>query len=105
MRLRNSHLFLALGIILMAIAFVARSGLFTRKNPGEPANKYMRAALDASKIPQLSTEEAAVIAEKYNTAALMGWLVIRVTADQIKSGQALGWIEDALKLRRLHASQ
>ena len=44
-------------------------------------------------------------AEKYNTAALMGWLVIRVTADQIKSGQALGWIEDALKLRRLHARQ
>jgi FKBP-type peptidyl-prolyl cis-trans isomerase len=70
MRLRSSHLFLLLGIVLMAIAFVARSGLFTRLNPGEPANKYMRAALAASKIPQLSTEEAAVIAEKYNTATV-----------------------------------
>ncbi len=68
MRLRNSHLFLFLGIILIAIAFVARSGLFTRKNPGEPANKYMRAVMTASKTPQLSAEETAVIAEKYKTA-------------------------------------
>ena len=68
MRLRNSHLFLLLGIILIAIAFVARSGLFTRKNPGEPANKYMRDALAVPKPLQLSPEEAAVVAAKYNTA-------------------------------------
>ena len=66
--MRSSHLFLLLGIILIAIAFVARSGLFTRINPGEPANKYMRAVMTASKTPQLSAEEAAVIAEKYKTA-------------------------------------
>jgi FKBP-type peptidyl-prolyl cis-trans isomerase len=68
MRLRNSHLFLLLGIILIAIALVARSGWFTRKNPGEPANKSMREAMDTSKPPRLSAEEAAVIAAKYHTA-------------------------------------
>jgi FKBP-type peptidyl-prolyl cis-trans isomerase len=66
--MRSSHLFLLLGIILIAIAFVARSGLFTRINPGEPANKYMREAMAAAKTSQLSAEESAVIAAKYNTA-------------------------------------
>jgi FKBP-type peptidyl-prolyl cis-trans isomerase len=68
--MRNRHLFLLLGIVLIAIAFVARSGLFTRKNPGEPANKYMREAMAAPMTPQLSAEEAAVIAEKYRTATV-----------------------------------
>jgi len=37
---------------------------------------------------------------KYNNAALLGWTVLRVTADHIDSGEALAWIEDALaKLR------
>jgi len=35
-------------------------------------------------------------AEKYNEAALWGWTVLRVTGDQIKSGQAIAWIERAL---------
>ena len=70
MRLRNSHLFLLLGIALIAIAFVARSGLFTRKNPGEPANKYMREALALPKPQKLSPEEAAIIDAKYNTAVV-----------------------------------
>jgi len=68
MRLRNSHFFLLFGLILIAIAFVARSGLFIRKNPGAPANKYMRDALAVPKPLQLSPEEAAVVAAKYNTA-------------------------------------
>ena len=70
MRLRNSHLFLLLGIVLIAIAFVARSGLFTRQNPGEPANKYMREALALPKPQKLSPEEAAIIDAKYNTAVV-----------------------------------
>lgn len=34
--------------------------------------------------------------EKYNTAALLGWTVIRVTSPQIKSGELLEWIKTAL---------
>ena len=35
--------------------------------------------------------------EKYNEAALLGYRVIRVSSGHIKSGQALKWIEAALK--------
>lgn len=33
---------------------------------------------------------------KYNTATLLGWRVLRVTGEQVKSGQALTWIEELL---------
>ena len=35
--------------------------------------------------------------EKYATATVQGWRVLRVTAKQIASGQALNWIEQAVK--------
>ena len=34
--------------------------------------------------------------EKLNEAACLGWRVIRVLPEQVKSGQALGWIERIL---------
>lgn len=34
--------------------------------------------------------------EKYNNATLLGWRVIRVAKEHIKSGEALRWIEAAL---------
>jgi FKBP-type peptidyl-prolyl cis-trans isomerase len=66
--MRTVYLFIALIIALGAIAFVARSGMLSREKPGEPSNKYMREAMDTPQTPQLSTEESAVIAEKFNTA-------------------------------------
>lgn len=39
-------------------------------------------------------------AEKYNTAALRGWKVLRVTKAHIDDGSALKWIEDALLMTR-----
>jgi len=66
--MRSTYLFLALILILAAIVFAARSGLFSRQHPGEPASKYMRETMDTPKTPQLSTEEAAAIDEKYSTA-------------------------------------
>jgi FKBP-type peptidyl-prolyl cis-trans isomerase len=66
--MRSSHVFLLLAVILVAIAIVARSGILTRRNPGEPVSKYMRAVMDTPRTPQLSTEETAVIAEKFPTA-------------------------------------
>jgi len=35
--------------------------------------------------------------EKYNTAAIMGWTVIRATGEHVKKGMALAWIQEALK--------
>ena len=34
--------------------------------------------------------------EKYNTALLMGWRVLRVAGPHVKSGEALRWIEAAI---------
>ena len=34
--------------------------------------------------------------EKYNEAVILGWRVLRVTASQVKSGQALAWVKRAL---------
>ncbi len=53
------------GLVLVVIAIVVRSGALARKNPGEPINSAMRAAMEA---PQFSTEDAKIIAEKYPTA-------------------------------------
>lgn len=33
---------------------------------------------------------------KMNEARLLGWTVIEATADQVKSGEAIGWVERAL---------
>jgi very-short-patch-repair endonuclease len=35
--------------------------------------------------------------EKYAELAIAGWRLIRVTGKQVKNGQALNWIERALK--------
>lgn len=35
--------------------------------------------------------------EKYNAAAIAGWLVIRITPKHVMSGEALKWAEDALR--------
>lgn len=34
--------------------------------------------------------------EKYNEAALYGWLVIRVTPEMVKDGRAIDWLQRAL---------
>lgn len=38
--------------------------------------------------------------EKYNLAAMCGWLVLRFTKTQVQHGIALSMIQAALKLRR-----
>ena len=68
--MRSSHVFLALVVVLAAIVFAARTGFLSRKNPGEPENKYMREVMDTPATPQLSGEEAAAIDAKYNTATV-----------------------------------
>ena len=36
--------------------------------------------------------------EKYNHAALLGWRVLRVTAEMIDDGRAIDWIYEALRV-------
>lgn len=35
--------------------------------------------------------------EKYARAAILGWTVLRVTGDHVKSGQALQWLEELME--------
>lgn len=60
------YLFL-LGIVLLTIALVVRSGMLASKHPDEPLNSAMRAAM-AETAPQLSTEDATTIRRLYPTA-------------------------------------
>lgn len=63
--MRQYGILLVLGLVLAAIAFQARTGIFRRKNPGDPANKYVRQMMEN---PQLSETDAALVREKYDTA-------------------------------------
>ena len=44
--MRQYGILLILGLVLAFIAFQARTGIFRRANPGEPANKYTRAMME-----------------------------------------------------------
>ena len=59
--MRQYGILLILALVLSFIAWQARTGVFRRKNPGEPTNKYMRAAMES---PQLSEADAACYAAK-----------------------------------------
>jgi len=65
--MRNRFILILLGVVLLTIALVVRSGIFARKNPGEPINAAMRSAL-AEQAPQLSGEDAGIIRQRYPTA-------------------------------------
>jgi FKBP-type peptidyl-prolyl cis-trans isomerase len=65
---RSFFYLLLLGVALLTIALVVRSGMLARKNPGRPINSAMREALEDQGLPQLSTADAEIIAEKYGTA-------------------------------------
>lgn len=63
--MRSFVVLLLLGLVLATIAIVVRSGILARKNPGRPINSAMRMAMEA---PQLSTADAAIVAERYGNA-------------------------------------
>jgi FKBP-type peptidyl-prolyl cis-trans isomerase len=65
--MRSSFYLVLLGVALLTLAIVVRSGIFARRNPGEPINAAMRAAMSETS-PQLSTEDALMISRKYPTA-------------------------------------
>lgn len=63
--MRQFGILLILALVLGFITWQARTGVFRRATPGEPANKYMRAAMDN---PQLSEEDADIMRAQYQTA-------------------------------------
>lgn len=65
--LRSIFVLLFLGVLLLALAFVVRSGLMASKDPGEPINASMRAAL-AEERPELTTEDSLLIDRIFPTA-------------------------------------
>lgn len=58
---------LLLGVVLLTIALVVRSGMLARKNPGLPINAGMREAL-AQERPELTTHDSLIIADRYGNA-------------------------------------
>lgn len=58
---------LVLGLGLLTLGLVVRSGMMAAKDPGEPINAAMRAALAAER-PELSTHDALLVDQLYPTA-------------------------------------
>jgi hypothetical protein len=75
------------------IALEIEGGLFGR-GPKCPTCKR-RSVAGHSSIERLKTD-----LEKYNAAGLAGWLVLRVTPQQVSSGEAGRLVRLALAIRR-----
>ncbi|HWZ93556.1 MAG TPA: FKBP-type peptidyl-prolyl cis-trans isomerase [Opitutaceae bacterium] len=69
--LRSFFYLLLLGVVLLTIAIVVRSGMLARKNPGEPITAAMRAALASEQKPELSQPDELFIEEHYPTARIL----------------------------------
>jgi FKBP-type peptidyl-prolyl cis-trans isomerase len=63
----NTTILLIAGLLLAFIAWQARTGIFRRAHPGEPANKYMRQVMEN---PQVSEEDAAILRDQFGNAHL-----------------------------------
>jgi len=68
--MRTSYVFAALVLVLVGIIVLARTGWFSRSEPGEPMSRYRREVMDTPQTPQLSTEEAAALAANYGNATV-----------------------------------
>ena len=65
------------------------------------ANPALKVALEVeggtwSRSRHTSGKGYAADCEKYSTAAVMGWRVLRFTTDQVKSGMALQMLQQAI---------
>lgn len=65
--MRSFAVLAALALLLAFIAWQARTGIFRRDNPGEPANKYVRQMQEAR---DLAADEARLIADKFPGAVV-----------------------------------
>jgi FKBP-type peptidyl-prolyl cis-trans isomerase len=65
--MRKYGIIFILGGILAFLAFQARTGIFRLKNPGEPANKWVRQQMEAQR---LTAEELRIINDKWPDATV-----------------------------------
>lgn len=65
--MRSFFLLALLGVTLVTIALVVRSGMLARKNPGLPINAAMREALGTQELP---ARDATVISQRYPGARI-----------------------------------
>jgi FKBP-type peptidyl-prolyl cis-trans isomerase len=65
--MRSFVYLLLLGVILITIAMVVRSGMLARNDPGRPINSAMREAMNRT-APELSSTDAEIIRQKYPNA-------------------------------------
>lgn len=65
--MRNFIILLLVGLGLITLALVVRSGIFARKDPGRPINSAMRQALENSGSPELSAEDAWLIEKQFTS--------------------------------------
>ncbi|MDB6094290.1 MAG: peptidylprolyl isomerase FKBP-type [Verrucomicrobia bacterium] len=65
--MRNKVYLLLLGLFLLTLALVVRSGLLARKEPGRPINSAMRDAM-SEESPQMSEDDVAIVRAKYGNA-------------------------------------
>jgi len=65
--MRSPFYLVLLGVALLTLALVVRSGMLASKHPDEPINSAMRAAM-AETTPQLSTHDATLIRKDFPTA-------------------------------------
>lgn len=63
--MRTLVIFILIGLGLLTLGIVVRSGIFARENPGRPINSTMRLSLENKGIPTLSTEDALIVAQRY----------------------------------------
>jgi FKBP-type peptidyl-prolyl cis-trans isomerase len=66
-RMRSPFYIVFLGVALLTLAIVVRSGMMMSKHPGEPINAAMRAAM-AESSPQFTTSDANEIRRLFPTA-------------------------------------
>ena len=66
--MRNFLYLALLGVALVTLALVVRSGLLARKDPGRPLSSAMRSALESEGTPELPAADADLLRQKYPTA-------------------------------------
>ena len=63
--MRNFLIITLIGLGMLTLAVVVRSGIFARKDPGRPINSTMRLALETNGKPTVITEDAMLIAKEF----------------------------------------
>ena len=79
--MRTFIILLLIGLGLLTLALVARSGILARDNPGRPINSAMRLSMENRGIPEVTSEDALLISRQYSNASRLpsGLMFVRRT--------------------------